>query len=179
MRTMARRVSTSQIYAGDGRGMTTSSKDFPEPALPPRVPTIANRVPITAIMTSTVVCARSDVSVEVLAHLMTEHRVGCVPIVDESGVPLGMVTRFDLVDDMDRSVRAHGIHRMGRTGKDVMMPLTFHLDERATIAQAATLMTLEDVHHVMVVCSGGVLVGVVSAKDIVRWLVQNDGIAPS
>ena len=36
------------------------------------------------------------------------------------------------------------------------------------------MMALEDFHHVMIVGSGGALVGVVSSQDIVRWLVAND-----
>jgi len=138
--------------------------------------TIADQIPITEIMARDPVCTAPDVAVTRLAQIMTEHRIGCVPIVDERRRPIGIVTRFDLVDDMDRSARAHGVHRMGRTGRDVMMPLALTLDERATVAHAASMMTLEDLHHVMIIRGDGVLVGIVSSKDIVRWLVQNDGI---
>jgi CBS domain-containing protein len=55
-----------------------------------------------------------------------------------------------------------------------MMPLALTLDEHATLAHAASLMTLEDLHHVMVVSCSGALIGIVSAKDVVRWLVEND-----
>ena len=141
-----------------------------------RARTIADQVPVTEIMARDPVCSTPDVAVTRLAQIMTEHHIGCVPIVDERRRPIGIVTRFDLVDDMDRAARNHGVHRMGRTGRDVMMPLAITLDERATVAHAASLMTLEDLHHVMIVGDAGVLVGVVSSKDIVRWLVHNDGV---
>ena len=56
-----------------------------------------------------------------------------------------------------------------------MMPLALTLGEHATVAQAAALMSLEDVHHVPIVADSGRLIGVVSTFDIVRWLATNDG----
>ena len=39
------------------------------------------------------------------------------------------------------------------------------------------MMRTEDTHHVLVLDAVGVLVGVVSAKDIVRWVVDHDTVA--
>jgi len=125
-------------------------------------------VPVTDVMTSDLVCARPDVPLQTIAHLMAEHRIGCVPIVDERRRPIGMITKSDLVEHL-QDFRT-------RTASDVMMPMAITLDEYAMIAHAASLMTLEDFHHVMIVSSGGALIGVVSAKDIVRWLVDNDDL---
>jgi CBS domain-containing protein len=57
-----------------------------------------------------------------------------------------------------------------------MLPMAFTLDERATVAQAAALMAIEDLHHVPIISARGRLVGVVSSLDIVRWLACNDGV---
>jgi CBS domain-containing protein len=57
-----------------------------------------------------------------------------------------------------------------------MLALAFSLDERATIAQAAAMMAIEDLHHVPIVSVEGRLIGVVSSLDIVRWLARNDGV---
>ena len=53
-------------------------------------------------------------------------------------------------------------------------PLALVLDEHATVAHAAAMMSLEDTHHVLVVDADARLVGVVSSKDIVDWLVRDE-----
>jgi CBS-domain-containing membrane protein len=141
-----------------------------DPAPPPRTATIAVRVPITAVMTRVVVCARPDLPVTELSHLFRDEHIGCVPIIDERGRPQGIVTKSDLVEPLTDEENRW----MFQTARDVMMPIALTLDERATLAHAASLMTLEDLHHVMVVSCCGTLIGVVSAKDVVRWLVEND-----
>ena len=104
----------------------------------------------------------------VMTHLFLDEHVGCVPVIDERGRPQGIVTKSDLVGQLSDE------YWPLRTAREVMMPLALTLDERATLAHAASLMTLEDLHHVMVVSCSGALIGIVSSKDVVRWLVQND-----
>ena len=78
-------------------------------------------------------------------------------------------SQFDLVDLDTATPR--------RVASDVMMPLAITLGDRATVSEAAMMMVLEDLHHVMIVSCAGALIGVVSAKDIVRWIVANDRTA--
>ena len=136
-----------------------------------RVRTVASEVPITEIMSRHVVCASPDLPVPALVEVMIDERLGCVPVVDEHGHPIGMVTKRDLVEQL--------LARNGRPRpalvSDMMMPLAFTLDDRTTVAHATALMANEDMHHVMIV-SGRDLVGVVSTMDVTRWLFENDGM---
>jgi CBS domain-containing protein len=163
-------IAAQHIY--DDRGELRVRKVAPcghdEPAPPPRKATIAVCVPITAVMTRTVVCARPELPVPALAQLFLDEHVGCIPIIDERGRPHGIVTKSDVVGQLSDDCWPM------RSARDVMMPLALTLDEHATLAHAASLMTLEDLHHVMVVSCSGALIGIVSAKDVVRWLVEND-----
>ena len=56
-----------------------------------------------------------------------------------------------------------------------MLPLAISLDERASLLQAAHIMSVEYLHHIPVV-SNGRIAGVVSSLDIARWLARNDGM---
>jgi CBS domain-containing protein len=135
------------------------------------VRTVADRVPITEIMAKSLVCARDDLAVDELVRLILRSHIGCVPIVDERGHPRGIVTKTDLMELLLTP------ERLGSsTAADVMMPLAIVLDERATVAHCASMMALEDFHHVMVVSCAGALIGVVSSQDVVRWLVANDSV---
>jgi CBS domain-containing protein len=131
----------------------------------PRSRTIADTIPVTEIMAKDIVCATADLSVDALTALLVRNHIGCIPIVDDRGHPIGIVTKLDLVERTPK---------MGRAG-DVMMPLAITLNQHATIAHAAAVMSVEDFHHVMVVASDHTLLGVVSTMDIARWLARNDG----
>jgi CBS domain-containing protein len=151
-----------------------------------------SRVPISAIMTSDVVCVQKDLSVEVLAALFLERGFSGAPVVDESGRPIGVVSKTDLVrerhDDGDLEEREppsacegwefdcelgpgfHAAPIARATVADIMMPIVFALPENATITKAASLMALEGVHRIPVVSAGGQVVGVLSSLDILCWL---------
>ncbi|HSN25267.1 MAG TPA: CBS domain-containing protein [Kofleriaceae bacterium] len=131
----------------------------------PRTRTIADTIPVTEIMARDVVCARADLSVEALTELLVKNHIGCIPIVDDRGHPIGIVTKLDLVERTPKMEKAG----------DVMMPLAITLNQHATIAHAAAVMSVEDFHHVMVVASDHTLLGLVSTMDIARWLARNDG----
>lgn len=138
---------------------------------PVRVPTIADLVPISDVMKRDVTCAARDLHALALVKLMVENRIGCLPVIDEAGHPVGMVTKLDVVEQLlameppaDRG-----------TAYELMMPIAITLGPRATVAHAAALMACEDIHHVPIVDELGRLIGIVSSMDVVRWLAENDG----
>jgi CBS domain-containing protein len=131
----------------------------------------AARIPVTEIMTRHVVCAFPDLEVGALLEVMIGQHLGCVPVVNERGQPIGMVTKLDIVEHL----AAPPGERVPRVG-DLMMPLAITLDDTATIAHAAALMASEDMHHVMIV-SDRRLVGIISTMDVTRWLADHPGTA--
>lgn len=139
-----------------------------------RVATIADLVPVRRIMSREVICAREDLELPALMELMVRRHIGCVPVIDERGRPIGMITKFDVVEQL-LAARTRGAAAPATAGA-AMMPLAITLDEHASVAHAAAMMSIEDVHHVAIVATGGALIGVVSTMDIVRWLAANDGI---
>jgi CBS domain-containing protein len=170
----AANLPTQHIYRGRGNhSVLVPVYEFDDASASP-VPTIADRVPVSQIMSREVICAREDLEVAALMDLMVRRHIGCVPVIDERGCPIGMVTKFDLVEQVQAG-RARGA-AMPATAGALMMPLAITLDERASVAHAAALMAIEDVHHVAIVADSGALIGVVSSMDIVRWLAINDGV---
>lgn len=138
-----------------------------------QVPTVADLIPVRRVMSREVVCAREDLEAGALMDLMVRRHIGCVPVVDDRGRPIGMVTKFDVVE---QQLATRNGAPVATTAGALMMPLAITLDEHATVAHAAAMMSVEDVHHVAIVSDGGALIGVISTMDIVRWLAANDGI---
>ena len=170
--------SSSSIYkrTGDVECVHTFGGSS-DPAVP-RIPTIARLVPVTAIMTRDVVCARADLPAEKVVDLLVDNCIGCLPVVDEDGCPIGMITKRDLVEPF--ASHARPVRRASgdesATAAMIMLPIVLSIDEHATVLQAAAMMARQAMHHVPVISPKGRLVGIVSSLDIVRWLARNDGI---
>lgn len=166
-------ASLQRVYADDERStqrMTQCQVRDPNLA---RVPTIADVVPLSEIMTRDITVARANLDVRHIPDLMARHRIGCVPVVDERGRPIGTITKSDVIARL--VTPGSDVPHMAA---DLMVPITIAVNERSTIAQAAALMASEDVHHLLIVDLDGLLIGVVTTLDIVRWLARNDGFAP-
>jgi CBS domain-containing protein len=133
-----------------------------------RPSTSARLASVTEIMSRHVVCARLDLDVATLVDVMVRERLGCVPVVDDCGQPIGMVTKLDVVESL-----AAAADRKDLRVADVMMPLAITLTDSASVADAAALMALEEMHHVLIVSSRR-LVGLVSTMDVTRWVIGND-----
>ncbi len=128
----------------------------------------AHFIPVTEIMSRHIVCARPDLDLATLVDVMVRERLGCVPVVNEDGEPVGMVTKLDVVEQL--AIAAVCVELRVA---DVMMPLAITLADTASVADAAALMAIEAMHHVMIV-SARRLVGLVSTMDVTRWVMEND-----
>jgi CBS domain-containing protein len=169
-------MAIQHIYRGNSMTVERKVHSWQSEAPPTSIETVASRVPVAQIMKTDLICARRDVTTHELAELMLRHHIGSIPILEDLGRPIGVVTKLDLVEALCPSCSSDvppGIRP--RTANEVMMPLALTLGERASVAHAAAMMASEDVHHVMIVDSTGRLIGVVSSMDIVRWLARNDG----
>lgn len=168
------------VYSDRGEQQVAVTEFAPNDEGFPYHKPIPDRVSLRTIMSPNLICARPELEISAVVALMTRHHVGCIPVVDERRRPVGVITKFDVCEQLDAAMQAAACDRplpddlAARTAEDVMMPLALTLDEHATIAHAAAMMMSEDTHHVLVVDRDDVLVGVVSAKDIVGWVVAHD-----
>ncbi|MEO8549688.1 MAG: CBS domain-containing protein [Kofleriaceae bacterium] len=120
-------------------------------------------VAISELMTRSPITAPASTPIEAIAELMTRHHISCVPIVDDDHHPTGIVTKLDLIECRDA----------GRTtAREIMMPHAMTLPAHATLATAASLMSHEGFHHVLVVDTQRALLGVLSTFDIARWVAR-------
>lgn len=160
-----------------------------------RLPSLADRTPLWQVMNPRVVCVRADLGTDSLISMLFALDLRSVPVVDDEGRPVGVVSRSDLLrhwrDDDDgtpplRLVGPYGDHGeylgpgfhtdvAAELVADVMMCLAFSLPETATLSRAAAIMSYEGVHRIPVVTSDGKVVGLISSLDVARWLAQHDG----
>lgn len=143
------------------------------------------------IMNSGVVAVRSDTPTSDVAKTLREHRISAVPVIDEAGSPLGMVSEGDLIgrDEVDRKARldwwltllAEGealnpefmasIQSPERRARDVMTAPVITVGEDTEIDEVARLLIAHRIKRVPVLRDGRV-VGIVSRADLVRALAE-------
>lgn len=136
---------------------------------------------VADLMTTDVVCVGPDCGLDALAALLVRRCVGGVPVVDETGRLLGVVSKTDLVrargeEAPDACAAAFDPGVVARPPpsvvRDIMTPLAFTLQEDAPLRTAAALLVYEGVHRAPVVSRGGRLVGILSTLDLARAVAE-------
>ena len=139
------------------------------------------------VMTSPAVTVRAKASVKEGLRLLDKHHVTALPVVDEHGRLIGIVSEADLLRDLvHRDDRAHLIPRADDPGEaldpdrprqvaDVMTLLSMTIPADGDVVDAIDLMTSTAAKSLPVV-EGGRVVGVVSRSDIVHVLARSDDV---
>jgi CBS domain-containing protein len=54
-------------------------------------------VDVSEAMTRNVISVSGETPIEEAARLMIRHRIGCLPVLDDAGAPVGLITETDLI----------------------------------------------------------------------------------
>jgi len=110
------------------------------------------------------VTVKPDTPIRDAVRVMFEGSIGSVVIVDDSGRPVGIFTERDLV-----RVVAQGAPLEAPVGSVMTRdPVTVKAGD--SIVKAAIIMSERRIRHLPVVDDNGVLVGVISIRDVVDAL---------
>jgi len=148
---------------------------------------LPSQLTVRDIMTSHVFTVRPAQTLGEVAHTMIEHDIRAMPVVDDSGALIGMVTHRELLrhlmpDFLQRTktgeVRAPTRSQLQRGAadpraipvKDAMARSVLCLSEDQTLSDVANLMSSKDVDRFPVVREG-VVVGFLTRADVVRRLI--------
>lgn len=139
------------------------------------------------IMTARVVTVAPDTPVREIAAILVAEGVSAVPVVDASGVPVGIVSEGDLIgrDEEAREARRDwwlalaaaesaadmltSLADRHRIARDVMASPVIAIDEETDAGEIARLLVSYRVKRVPVLRQGK-LVGIVSRADLLRVL---------
>jgi CBS domain-containing protein len=133
------------------------------------------------VMTSEVVTVGPDTSAKYAGELMAEHGFAALPVVDDDDRLIGMVAEADVLRDrIPQDPRLHA--RRDAEQPDVVLPLLVRgvmttavrsAEPRCDVADLARLFVDGHLRSVPVV-EDGVVVGIVSRRDVLRTLVRPD-----
>jgi CBS domain-containing protein len=146
------------------------------------------------IMTTEVLTVSPETSIAELSKTLENRKIGGLPVVDQGGRLVGVITQSDLVDrarDLELppainildlhiylQIPSHLIKRvekmLGTTVGDCMSPNPVTVAPDTPVSQIAALMAKQKVHTIPVL-KGGKLVGVIGKMDLVRAMAREPG----
>jgi CBS domain-containing protein len=123
---------------------------------------------------------REDATILDAVRFLVDKGYSAAPVINEAGRPIGVVSRADvLVHDREMAELLHPdaeriVPRTPITDpscvRDIMSPFVLVVDPETPADAVARQMVAFRVHRLFVVDSNGVLVGVISALDLLRHL---------
>lgn len=141
---------------------------------------------VESVMTGAVVTARPDTGFKELVALMNTHRVSGLPVIDSTGRPVGVVSEADTLVKQEhlgsgskppwfgRNRRARWRKATGHTAGELMTAPAVTIGTDATVTAAARLLAEKNIRRLCVIDDGGLLVGVVSRRDVIGTFLRPD-----
>lgn len=141
------------------------------------------------VMVSNVITVRSDASVEKIAEILLANRISAVPVVDEGGGLVGIVSEGDLIHRVEAGTERHRswwlelltvkeilarefIKSHARKAADVMTHPVVTVKPDTPLSELASLLEKHRIKRVPVM-SDGKIVGIVSRANLIQALVSH------
>lgn len=148
---------------------------------------------VCSVMSRKVVTARPTTTLASAMQAMVLQDIGHVPVVDETGILVGILSKTDIVQkhavdgnnvEVDRGPQVpakkgvtydlgNGFHfgdEEATTVGDVMSRRVLSVMESTTLAEAAQLMVKRRIHGLPVVSESRRVVGFISTMDLAQWV---------
>jgi CBS domain-containing protein len=143
------------------------------------------------IMSTQVITIGKDTTIEEIAHLLADNNISGVPVVEENGKVIGMVTQKDLlykdveprfpamVEILGGIIFLNGVRHyneelrkmVATKAEDIMTRHVHTVRPDEKVERIAQLMVEEDINRVPVV-EEGKLAGIISRADVIRYIAK-------
>jgi CBS domain-containing protein len=138
-------------------------------------------------MTTHVHVASPQAPFKVLVRLIEENKVSAIPIVDQQGIPIGIVSEADLLlkerrhelessEDLLhlRKRRTERAKAEGTVASQVMTSPAITIPADIPLSQAAQMMQKKNVRRLVVVDQRGRIAGIVSRSNLLQVFLRTD-----
>lgn len=150
------------------------------------------------LMTQNPVSIGQNASLQEAIVFLTQRKFSAAPVIDEAGRPVGVLSRADILIHDREQVRSAPIHEyyekteltvaaeeappagtpLGKAGEtqvhEIMTPVVFSVSPDTAASKVVEDMLALKVHRLFVVDRDGVLIGIISAFDILRHLKREE-----
>jgi len=146
---------------------------------------------VADIMKKDVITVKRETTLRELAEIFETRNIGSLPVVDDSGAPIGIVTESDLIEQGrslhiptvislfdwviplggERSLERDIQKITAQTVGEIFSPELISISPSDPLSKAADIMS-EHKLHALPVLEGKKLVGIVARIDIIRTLIK-------
>lgn len=119
------------------------------------------------LMTTSVTCVRPETSIEQVAKQMKQENIGSIPVCNDRGEAMGIITDRDIV------IRSVSSDKGPKTAQDIMTKNIVSADPNMDAHQAALLMAKYQVRRLPVM-ENNKIVGMLAMADIARKQIYVD-----
>jgi CBS domain-containing protein len=143
------------------------------------------------IMTKEVVTVKKETTIRELAELFTTHRIGSIPVVDDDGNLIGIVSESDLVEqdknfhiptvislfdwviylESEKKFEKELKKMTAQTVGDIYTKDVETVTPSTLVSDVADIMSRKKIHSLPVI-EEGKIVGVVSRIDLIRTMIR-------
>ncbi|KPV50605.1 signal transduction protein [Kouleothrix aurantiaca] len=114
---------------------------------------------VREIMTSDVISVPENNTIEDAARVLARHRISGLPVVNEAGALVGLVTEYDFIS------------KQGATVADIMSRGVISVTEDTDVEEVAHLLANRRIRRVPVL-RGDRLIGIVSRSDLIKQIAM-------
>ncbi len=142
------------------------------------------------VMTRAVLAVKPDTPLKDVARQLIDHRISGLPVVNEAGQVIGVISEGDLLvkEQQPGSIHHRPLARLfgestetrhllakaeARTAGDAMTSPAITIDASQSVGAAAALMVQRQVNR-LPVTEAGHLIGIVTRADVVRTFARSD-----
>jgi CBS domain-containing protein len=146
------------------------------------------------VMTTPVITVSPATTVQEIAAILLEHRISAVPVVDEKGAPVGIVSEGDLLYRMEAGIERHRswwlnlltdraaaardfLKSHGRVAAEIMTRPVVSVSPDTPLSDVAGLLERRRIKRVPVV-QGGRIVGIVRRANLLQAVAAHRSVAP-
>lgn len=148
-----------------------------------------NRLRAKDVMSHPVITVRPDIPIPEIAKILTEHRISGVPVVDDQGRLVGIVTEADLLlkeagpgglpklafflPARSKEVQEQLRRYEGKVAADMMTQEVITATEETPLRELAALMARNQINRIPILRDDQV-VGIVSRNDVLKAFTRSD-----
>ncbi|MDD2269945.1 MAG: CBS domain-containing protein [Eubacteriales bacterium] len=122
---------------------------------------------VKELMSTTVTCVRPETSIEQVAKQMKQENIGSIPVCNDRGEALGIITDRDIV------VRSVSTGDSPKAAKDIMTKNLVSADPNMDTHEAALLMAKYQIRRLPVL-ENNKIVGILAMADVARKSIYVD-----
>jgi CBS domain-containing protein len=142
------------------------------------------------LMVPNPISLRAEASAAEAIRLFTEKGITAAPVIDESGRPVGVISRSDLLihkcvqekeenGEYFREASIEGVDDVRKpmaymTVQELMTPAVFAVSEDTPVSRVVSDRVGLRVHRLFVVAEDGILVGIITTMDVLKHLLPDD-----